>query len=163
MSWPLTSLGPFTVFVPVNKAFKGTSVSQTTQTHSHIGYTNTTLYKHVFISGENPACQWNESSISRQAAHGGRRGEFWLSEERNLILHLDWPGGWIPEWCMWFNSNCVCRFFIGCISAKFFLAQFPESLETAYVMTRISMWWVIHFILLAQFSKVQADQNPSAW
>uniref|UniRef100_A0A8C1TDS3 Stabilin 2 n=1 Tax=Cyprinus carpio TaxID=7962 RepID=A0A8C1TDS3_CYPCA len=25
MSWPLTSLGPFTVFVPVNKAFKGTS------------------------------------------------------------------------------------------------------------------------------------------
>ncbi|XP_056603572.1 stabilin-2 isoform X1 [Triplophysa dalaica] len=26
MSWPLTSLGPFTVFVPVNKAFKGTSV-----------------------------------------------------------------------------------------------------------------------------------------
>ncbi|XP_077090778.1 stabilin-2 isoform X1 [Siphateles boraxobius] len=26
MLWPLTSLGPFTVFVPVNKAFKGTSV-----------------------------------------------------------------------------------------------------------------------------------------
>ncbi|KAA0720877.1 X-link domain-containing adhesion molecule 2 Fasciclin [Triplophysa tibetana] len=48
MSWPLTSLGPFTVFVPVNKAFKGTTVSQTTQTHSHIGYTNTILDINMF-------------------------------------------------------------------------------------------------------------------
>lgn len=27
LSWPLQNLGPFTVFVPVNRGFKGTSVS----------------------------------------------------------------------------------------------------------------------------------------
>lgn len=35
LSWPLQNLGPFTLFVPINKGFKGTSVRITSDKLKH--------------------------------------------------------------------------------------------------------------------------------
>lgn len=78
LSWPLQNLGPFTIFVPINKGFKGVSVrinSQTLMDHffsDDLCLTSSSLVVYCWSLGEMvwlyvPVCSPGEDSNSRRS------------------------------------------------------------------------------------------------